>query len=403
MTSILHNLIESIITIMAPSVGPSTTVLRIKRPRTVDPLPTLQFAKRKRARQETVDDLAEDLATSNLSSSPFSTNTLTWKRIETSLSEAATEKESRKRSLKYVDATLNRIDPKRQKLALTLEKSPTSKNSLSPRPRAKNAILDPTYRLIDQKMKQIQEGSSTLQQYLDFLEHDERVMHDTNRFLSWTLPDGSNVLHLAALWNNVEEARYILMSYPKALCIDSANVNGQRPYQNAILAGNDQVAQLLVSFGADTHDYVYDVFQLVTEQEQEEQIDPTYVELRGGVGYLNEHGELILETLCPEDYGHDSDDDFAQEDDDVDSNAEDHEHNDYPDEESDEDYASDDAIGFRHDRVPMPVGRMAVNSSSYPDEDRDAEYDAQYGLYDGNDEGNTQHFYAYDPDLDDDH
>ncbi|KAI2513171.1 hypothetical protein MHU86_1209 [Fragilaria crotonensis] len=146
---------------MAPNVGSSTTVLRIKRPRTVDPLPTLQFAKRKRARQETVDDLAQELASSNLSPLPFSSNTLTWKRIETSLSESATEKESRKRSLKFVDATLNRIDPKRPKLALTLEKSPTSKTSLSPRPRAKNAILDPTYRLIDQKMKQIQEGSST--------------------------------------------------------------------------------------------------------------------------------------------------------------------------------------------------------------------------------------------------
>ena len=365
-------------------------------------MPTLQFAKRKRARQETVDDLAEELATAKLTTLPSSSNTLTWKRIETSLSEAATEKESRKRSLKYVDATLNRIDPKRQKLALTLEKA-TTKMSLSPRTRPKNAILDPTYRLIDQKMAQIQEGSSTLQQYLDFLEHDKRVSHDTNRYLSWTLPDGSNVLHLAALWNNVEEARHILMSYPKALCIDATNVSGQRPYQNAILAGNDQVAQVLVSFGADTHDYVYDVFQLVTEQDEEEQNVPTCVELRNGVGYLNENGELILETFCPEDYSNDSDDDFAQDDADVDSNAEDHEQNDYPDDESDEDDQSNDEVGFRHNRVHLPLGRVAMNSSPYPDEDADAEYDAQYGLYDGNDEGNTQHFYAYDPDLDDEH
>ena len=387
---------------MAPIVRPSTTVLRIKRPRTVDPLPTLQFAKRKRARQESVDDLAEELATANLSSLPSSTSTstLTWKRIETSLSEAATEKESRKRSLKYVDATLNRIDPKRQKLALTLE---NSNKSLPPPKRPKNAILDPTHRLIDQKMMQIQEGSSTLQQYLDFLEHDERVSHDTNRYLSWTLPDGSNVLHLAALWNNVEQARHILMSYPNALCIDATNASGYRPYQNAILTGNDQVAQVLVSFGADTHDYVYDVFQLVTEHDENEEDEPTCVELRNGVGYLNEHGELVLERLCPEDNNGDSDDDFAQDDDDVDSNAEDHEHNDYPDEESDDDDDSNDDVGFRHNRAHLPLGRVAMSSSPYPDEDADAEYDAQYGLYDGNDEGNTQHFYAYDPDLDDDH
>ena len=133
--------------------------------------------------------------------------------------------------------------------------------------------------------------------------------------------------------------------------MDAPNVSGYRPYQNAMLAGNDHVAQVLVSFGADTHDYVYDVFQLVTEQDEQEQDEPTRVELRNGVGYLNEHGELILETLCPEDYSRDSDDDFAQDDNDIDSNAEDHEHNDYPDDESDGDDDSNDDVEFRHNRV----------------------------------------------------
>ena len=388
-----------------------TTVLRVKRPRSVDPVPTLEFVKKKRARQETVDDIAEQLASSvtNISTSsllPPSSNTLVWKRVETSLTEAATQKQCRKRSLKYVDATLNRIDPKRTKLALTLEKSkplsPTAK-------RPKNVILDPTCRLIDQKMKQVQEGSSTLQQYLDFLERDERVRHATNKYLGWTLEDGSTVLHLAALWNNIEEARHILLKYPTVINVDAADISGQRAYQNATLAGNHQVAQVLEAFGADTEDYVYDVFQLVTEGGQEDEKDKgkanktTVVELQGGVGYLNDDGELILEALCPEDYGYDSEQEIA--DDDVDSNAEDYEHNDYPeevDEDEDDDDDSQPDSGFRHNRIHMSHGRVAVNNSVGHELEADAEYDAQYGLYDGSEDGDTQHFYAYDPDLDDD-
>ena len=228
-------------------------------------------------------------------------------------------------------------------------------------------------------------------------------MHDTKKYLSWTLPDGSNVLHLAAMWNNVEEARYILMNYPKALTIDALDTSGHRPYQYAVLAGNDQMAQLFLAFGADAVDYVYDVFELVTARKEEMEQPPTCVELRGGVGYLDENGELILETQCPEDYVNDSDDDFGNLGDDVDSNAEDYEFNDYPEEPSEdemEDYDSDRDVGFRHERIHMPLGSMGLSHTKFHQDESDAEFDAQYGLYDGHDEGNTQRRYAYDPNYD---
>lgn len=381
---------------MASDASAPKTVLRVKRLRTDDPVPTLQFARKKRARQETVDDIAAQLSESNLTTT---SHNLIWKRVATSLTEVATEKRSSKRSCKYVDATLNRIDPKRQRLALTLEKSTISSSPVAKK-RPKNAILDPTSRLIDEKMKQVQEGSATLFSFLDFLQQDERLKHDPHRYLGSTLADGSNVLHLAALWNSVEEARYILLTYPSAVSVNAADASGQRPYQAAQLSGNDQVAEVLAAFGADMDDYVYDVFHLATNEEEEK--EATVVELRGGVGYLNEFGELILEALCPEDFGHDSEDEQA--DDDEDSNAEDYETNDYPEEEDDDDDDSDQDEGFRHNQVYTPHGpNVAISKGGVYKDDGDAEYDAQYGLYNGAGAGtNTQRFYAYDPEYDDD-
>lgn len=378
-------------------MAPSRTILRVKRPRSVDPVSTLQFSGKKRAR--TVNDIAEQLATSSLANTnATTTGPLVWKRVET------TEKQSNKRSLKVVEATLDNLvtdnkSSKRQRLALTLQQTPAP----GPSPKSKrNVILDPISRLVNEKMASVEEGSATLQQFLDFCEQDERVRHDPAEYLSRATKLGnSNVLHLAALWNGVEEARHVLLRYPALLSnlLDAVDASGQRPYQVATMAGNEQVAQVLEAFGADTHDYVYDVFELApTEEDQDTKA--THVELRGGVGYLNEHGELILEALCPEDYGIDSDESVNQDDDDVDSNAEDHEFNDYPEEEDSDSDGGDDPE-FRHNAVFLPHGGtvpVVTNDRAYPD-DGDAEYDAQYGLYNGEAENDERH-YAYDSEHD---
>jgi len=73
---------------------------------------------------------------------------------------------------------------------------------------------------------------------------------------------------------------------------------------------------------------VYDAFLLdkgVTDNDEKEA--PTCMELRGGIGYWDEHGELILEAK-DEESGEDLDND-----EDDDSNREDSEGNDYPEEE----------------------------------------------------------------------
>jgi Transcription factor Iwr1 len=381
---------------MATSASSTSTVLRIKRSRSVDPLNSLQFLKQKRIYKESVGDIADRLASSDISSTD--TNILTWKRIETSLSQSKLENTRKKRSFKFVDATLSRLDPKKPKLALTLEKS--SVISPSKHKKSKHIILDPTTRLVVQKMKEVQEGSVTLREYLEFLSIDERVCHEKVKLLSTTMPDGGNVLHLAALWNNVEEARLILQSYPRAISIHAVDESGNSPYQLSVLAGNDQISTLLEEFGADKEEYVYDVYQLVTDEE-EGQKNSELVELHGGVGYLNEHGELILESLCPEDYAIDSEDEFP--DDDVDSNDENNTFNDYPD-EIDNDDESDDSnqsANFRHSRIHMNHELDQLRHLEFSEGLEDAEYDAQYGHYDGQLEYESPSFYAYDPDLDD--
>jgi hypothetical protein len=403
----------------ASKAATKPTILRVKRPRSVDSVPTLEFSGKKRARTNNVQDLADQLANVswNNTAKPAKAS-LIWKRVGTS------DSAPNKRSFKYVDATLNPIGDnndasKKQRLALTLEQpgavaSPAAKSS--PR-KSKNAILDPISRLITENMKKVQDGSATLANYISFLEQDERVRHDPAHYLTFSLQDGTNVLHLVALWNCVEEARHVLLKYPSIAPL-ILNSGEQAPYQMAIMAGHDQVAAVLEAFGADTHDYVYDVFELVTDVAKES--SNTVVELHGGVGYLNEHGELILEAHCPEDYEQDSEPD--DNDDDVDSNAEDYEFNDYPEEEDDDDEnsdADDDNVGFRHyntnntNAVPvyMPHEETAPVVTAPPPtavvNDADAaEYDAQYGLYSGNDEGDddgggTQRFYAYDPEYDD--
>lgn len=396
-------------------------MLRVKRPRHVDSVSILQFNGKKRMRQNDLSeltDLIDDLehsATSAMKSKKRK-NKLIWKRIEEK------QKLPAAKNNQYVDAELNHFTEegpsKRQRLALTLTSSASPQNNKKKRQR-NNTILDPLTRLVQDSLTQVRDGSSRLSQYINFLENDNRMQ--TEQAQKWIVmplhDDNSNVLHLAALWNDVEACRHVLMQYQSDAILDAANADGQRPYQVAQAAGHEQVAQVLAAFGADTNDYVYDVFYLSKEDEAAMDsanvpaAEPAMVELRGGVGYFDENGQLILEAMCPEDF---TDEDAIKQqnqvnnDDDVDSNAEDHEFNDYPEEEN---YSDDDEwqheSDFRHRPIYMPPGTHIGRYGGLVDDADEAAYDAQYGLHDGQQQVETTaaddyRDYAYDPEYDDD-
>jgi ankyrin repeat protein len=373
----------------------STTILRVKRPRSVDAVPTLQLA-RKRARL--VQDLTKQISSAGLNDNETMNGgqqltagqaLLVFQRIP-DLKSIKDEKSVKRH---VIDATLelspSKSDAKRPRLTLLVKPS-------QPKQPRGHRVLDPLTRLVDEKLKKVQEGSESLQHYLNFLQQDPRVDGEMSKFLRYKLQDGSSVLHLAALWNCVEEARYLLLNFAEMLDINGLDSSGQTPLQIAQQAGNDGMVQVLEAFGAD--DFTYDVFVLDHDSNEED------FELKGGVGYIDEQGRLILEDWCPEDSTADYQEDVeeAVHEDDVDSNAEDYEFNDYPDEESDSDV--DEATDFRHDPIYgpiyMPRGTTMTQSYSYPNDDLADEYDVQYGLYDG--AGDGRRMYAYDPNLDQD-
>jgi len=389
-------------------MNPKTrTFLRVKRKKENDQVPLLQFSGRKRARLNCVTDLSEQLAMIDVERAPKSS--LSWKYVETLELSQGTENiqggvqsMKNKRSLNFIDATLDATDTKRQRLTLTLDQSPI--NVSSPRTKkSKKVILDPLTRLVEENLKKVQEGSMTLQDFVNFLEQDTRVRHNSKRYIGWKLSDGSNVLHVAALWNCVEQARYILLNYSNSVNIDETDSSGYRPYQIAKVAGNDQVAEVLIAFGADINEYVYDIYHISNEaSEQDKKKDEaTVVELMGGFGYLNELGEVIFETDYIEDFNDDSVEEKAN-DDDIDSNAEDHEKNDYPGEEDGSDEESDESsqdtwnMNFRH-RSVSSAQDIHFNQHYYND-NIDGDYDSQYEF--DSKENEDRNYVAYDAYLD---
>ena len=129
----------------------------------------------------------------------------------------------------------------------------------------------------------------------------------------------------------------------------------------------------------------------MTDNGDEQEEEPTNVELRGGIGYWNENGDLILEAM------EEMQDDSSQDDED-DSNCEDHEGNDYPEEEEQfwDSEDEEEEISFRHRPIYMSQGARVESRPTLVDEDE--EYDAQYDLYESS---GPQRVYAYDPEIDD--
>lgn len=387
-----------------------TTVLRVKRPRNAAPVPILSFPGKKRARVDDFDDLVDALAGSSFVSSDTAASViapkakdnhhLVWKRRGEALEPTQAVKLINKRSWKCVDAVLEgEPSSKRLRKLVLTQTSPSS----SPDTKKHRQVLDPASRLVKDSLDLVQQGTKTVQQHVDYMEQDSRLLMDCKKWILMKCNDGSNILHLCAIWNDVEMCRRLCMAYASPALLDHPDHSQQRPYQVAHLAHHTNVAEVLEAFGADTNDFVYDIYQLHNEdmEEQKEEVAPLRVDLSGGVGYWNEHGELILQALCPEDFG---DVDSLQDDEeDNDSNAEDAEANDYPDEEeSSDDYEFDADDTYRHEPIyNMPAGTQTSYTTSVYNHDHDDEYDTQYGLYDLSGGPAEPRIYAYDPNHDD--
>jgi Transcription factor Iwr1 len=387
----------------------STTILRVKRPRHAIPISILSFQGKKRARVDDVTELSDALKESTVSEEAKNeTRCVVWKRKETALESNQAVQFVNKRSLNCVDAILEGDSTsKRQRLLTLVQKSPSSSTAASTAAVRKlrgGIIVNPAARLVKESLESAQEGIITIQQHMNYIEQDPRLLLDCKKWILTECKDGSNVLHLCALWNDVEMCRKLCMIYSSTALLDHSDHSQQRPYQIAQLTQNTHVADVLEAFGADTNDFVYDIYHLQSNDMKEEGTKydaPLRVDLSGGIGYWNDHGDLILKALCPEDFG---DADSLQADDDEDSNAEDADANDYPEEEDtsedDEDYGIDDT--YRH--VPiynLPEGTQTTYPSAGYVQDDDDEYDAQYGLYEASGGSAEPRVYAYDPSHDD--
>jgi hypothetical protein len=353
----------------------------------------------KRSRPNTVDNLACLLHQSTYISQQQPQTpaaSAVWKRVDVDSTDAGSSKR------RFVNAVLDAVEDeegprtKRRRLALTLVwDAPAAPLAAALVPK-KNLILDPVSRLVQELLQSVLKGERTVSQHLEVLSTDSRFSDQTRRWLQFSGTAG-NILHVSALLNDVKGALAVMAweipSLPEAIDAD-----GQTPYQLAMAIGHSQVAQVLqFDIISNEEDYVYDVFLLDKEViDNDEKDTPTCVELHGGIGYWDEHGELILEAV---DDGNIEDSDNDEDDD---SNREDYEGNDYLEEE-DEGWDEEDGIieeqaDFRHHPVYMIGQGVQVNTKPTVESD-DEEYDAQLGLYE---ESVPLRQYAYDPDQESD-
>ena len=284
-------------------------------------------------------------------------------------------------------------------------------------------VLNPLERMVDESLKQVYQGEISPRQHMNYISQDESLSPRFRHWMTWNNAEMGNLLHACALWNDAELAAELLRDYFHGDTGTTATSkfgtvmdgDGRTPFQVAKLMGHDSVIQVLEAYGADTSNYVYDLYYLDTLNDgddcateniaeddgsmttnqnsdtNDEDQDLLYCQLQGGYGYWDEEGRLMLEAMNNRLLEDDllDDEDY----DDEDSNEEAHVANDYPDEnevtwtnkddieDEDESYGPDENddddsdmrpdTSFRH-RAPVDFG--------------DDDFDAAYGIY-----GQTEH------------
>jgi len=366
------------------------TFLRIKRRRTEEPLPFIRLeglnhrsgapslhdsASSKKRERDAGDGEVADLDSASLSdfldseqhheARPHRSSSVLWKRLEPLQGESE--------SCLIVDALLENWDKdgrqsKRRKLTLleTSKSSNLGKSSGVSLPTGKRKpikVLDPCTRLVDDSLQEVHAGSRFISEHYRFLNTDRRLaVHDSKKWLSWCHASGGNLLHACALWNDTEMAGELLQipNLAGPLC-EALDGDGRTPYEVAQLSGHDSVCQVLEAFGGDTTNYVYDIFCLEEDLQNENTNDgkdePTTVELTSGAAYWTPDGELMLEASeKAASYTDDCDGE-------IDSNCEDYDANDYPDEEEDVIWGHDERA-YHHYHARNVTIDMANNRES---------------------------------------
>ncbi|GKZ01394.1 hypothetical protein MPSEU_001090200 [Mayamaea pseudoterrestris] len=356
-----------------------------------------------------------------------------WRKID----EAEHEREnSRKRNYRVLDAVLeddyvsavatdndilldsmNYSARKRRKLTLlpcmTISNFVTRK-SQSPRKQLAIRILHPTERLVDDSLQQVFQGVTSALEHYRLITQDSRLANEATKWLAWRNSSGS-LLHACALWNEHDILHDVLRTLLRdsntqsaaaantchaayaSMILDSLDADGRSPYQLAQLSGHAQVCELLEAYGAG--DYLVDLYALDDEEmvdankhflehdasanEFSAATDVPYIscDLHGGVGYWDDHGQLILEHAPPKTASSES----LHDEESVDSNHEDWEGNDYPDYEFDNDYdhgensegADNEYLTdiVQNDEDTQQFGSYAAVM------DPSGDFDAAYGIY----------------------
>jgi hypothetical protein len=338
-----------------------------------------------------------------------------WRRVEDHHNETT----RKKRSYRVVDAVLEeeelpddhtanvtRSSPERKRPRLTLlatsETSDSNKNK-------KNGmkILNPAERMVDDSLQQVFQGNRPVAEHYQFLLTDPRLADQWRRWCAWYNDECGNILHACALWNDYEimdELLRILMASSTTCRYDSLLLNridreGRTPYQIADMCKHEQVCQILESYGAG--DYLVDLYALEDadmtaaetisyendDLEDERGSRDLACDLRGGVGYWNDKGQLVLQQSLPHTM---SDVTLRDEDESIDSNHEDWDGNDYPDFEEagyvengiyDED-DSEHAILVADDEEGDAFGAYPPRRRHSPAVvDDHGDFDAAYGVY----------------------
>lgn len=321
-----------------------------------------------------------------------------WRRMEDTDGADFSTHAGEKRSCRVVDAILegDGRTSKRRKLTVLGEskadsdKSGNGRTNKQQRNKPLYRVLDPVTRLVDDSLTMVQAGDKTVAQHYAFVTTDPRLATKSRALLAYK-NRGGNLLHACAQWNDVE-LTHDLLRQNLPLFAEGIDEDGRTPYETAELCGHTNVMEVLEAFGADTTNYVYDMFvpedfAPMTDQENthskniDEDDDTNWnpldktpisngngnpsaaavvpppnltaaqhahdlalidtsrlLELQGGVGYWTEDGDLVLEVEphhmmgLTSEYDEQDNSDVAE--DDIDSNCEDYGGNDYPDDDS---------------------------------------------------------------------
>lgn len=292
-----------------------------------------------------------------------------WKRVEDLEGEGQHPKRGR-----VVEAIFESDGPstKRRKLTVLGEaKEESSVAATKKKPNNFYKVLDPISRLVDDSLTMVHSGEKSIADHYRFVTTDPRLATNSRQWLVYQ-NRGGNLLHACAQWNDVECTHDLLRQSLTGL-VDATDDDGRTPYETAQMCSHDSVVEVLEAFGADTTNFVYDIFvpeeiqveETTTTQPKEEEWNPLektaigsndgaaaseppppdmtmvdasrLLELQGGVGYWTEEGDLVLEVEAhhmmgiTNEFGYESEEDCGEE---IDSNCEDYGGNDYPDEAS---------------------------------------------------------------------